>query len=79
MQLDVSLYKDSIPTIKRILANNEGKDLDDMLGLLSIATGIHILVIAYMYGQLFGFTEELNEKIKSLQEFYSYVEIQNGN
>jgi hypothetical protein len=77
MQLDVSRYKDSEPTLKRIIANNIDKELDDILQILSISTGIHILGIAYMYGNLYGFTEELNNKIKSFQNFYSYVVVIN--
>lgn len=73
--LNISLYSDNVKTFKRILANNEGRSVVEIISMASLATEVPVLATAYYFGQLIGFTPEILEKIEMLKSFYTYDSI----
>lgn len=77
-QLDITPYLEQKATMQRVMKNNEGKDINEMIGLVSLATGIPILAVAIIVGSFHGFSPEILAQIKSLQSFYKYSNVITG-
>ena len=75
MVLDITPFIKHRNTIKRIFANNEGKDLQDKVGVTAVATGIHIVAVGLICGQDVGYSEELLTMIDGLKDFYKITRV----
>jgi len=71
-QLDITPYLEQQVTMQRVMKNNEGKSINEMIGIVSLATGIPILAVAIIVGSFHGFSPEILAQINSLQSFYKY-------
>lgn len=76
MIYNLSSYRHTIrPVIQQWV---EVKGLDKMTaGLIALSTNCPIVVVNYYIGELYGFTESLNNTIKGLEMFYKVEKIIN--
>lgn len=72
MNLDLRLYKATIPGIRNIIASHPSSKKSEIASIAAIATNAPIVVCCYYIGFIMGFDEELNNTINSLVSFYKY-------
>lgn len=77
MTLDLNDFRIQVPYIKSWLDNKPGWKLHEEIGSLALATGVPIVAVGHYIGELYGFTPELNTKIKRDMEFYQVTTILN--
>lgn len=68
--IDLDKYRASIPAIKRFLDNKPTDKRQEYIGEAAVVTGCHIIAVCHYYGELYGYTPELIERLASLMKFY---------
>lgn len=48
----------------------------DEIGYIAIGTYIHIVLVTYFIGELYGWTAEVHAKMKRLMDFYKIDEVE---
>jgi len=85
MNINLDLYrKDAVPLIKNFVARNDADTgahlpLVQTMGLMAISTGCHIIAIGYYLCEIYGLTDELQDKIEKLQRFYKITSVTDHN
>ena len=77
MVLDADNYRVNVPAIQNMLKDKSEQERFDMLGTVSVALGVPIIIVCNYYGELFGFTEQLHEMIERLKKFYGVTHVLN--
>lgn len=77
MILDALEYSVNISYVKAHLDARPGWKFSEEVGVLSIASGVPIIIVSHYIGELFGYTEEITSKIKRDMLFYSVVSVRN--
>jgi len=77
MILDADNYRVNIPAIQGLMKDKSEKERFEMIGTISVATGVPIIIVCCYYGELFGFSEPLNEMIERLKKFYGVTDVRN--
>jgi len=78
MTLDADNYRVNIPAIQQMLANKTSeKERFEMIGTISVALGVPVIIVCNYYGELYGFSEQLHEMIERLKKFYGVTEVLN--
>lgn len=67
--IELNKYRHHLPVIKYWCDSRKKRPIDG-ISEIAIATNIPIIAICYFIGELYGFDDELNTKIKRLKEFY---------
>lgn len=71
MILKLNDYIIQKPYIKLWLDGKPDWKYEDEVGPLALATGCPIILVSHYIGQLYGYTEEINNKIKRDMLFYN--------
>lgn len=77
MTLDANIYRLNTKSIELLTIEKTPQERMEFIGNLAIITGVPIIVVACYMGELYGFTDELNNKIKRLMDFYTIKEVLN--
>lgn len=75
MKIELNTYRHNSDAIKRWVDVNQDISFSEKMNRLCIFTGCPLIVVAHLYGELYGFNSELNGFIKRLTEFYGYTEV----
>lgn len=76
MVLDADRYRVNVKDIEWMLVDKEtDKERLEFIGLISVATGVPIIVVCCYVGELWGFTDELKAMIERLKAFYHVTEV----
>lgn len=77
MKVEIGLYRNNFDFIKHYYEREIQihKDVVKIISELSVATGVPVIVVAHYIGEIHGYTDEVNNTIKNLIEFYGYKEI----
>ena len=51
----------------------------EFIGMLAVSTDVPIIIVCCYIGELYGFTDDLNQKIEDLKKFYDVTEIRGIN
>jgi hypothetical protein len=76
MTLDLNTYRHSVKPVVKIFCDRNKRDaanavpVHELLGRIAVATSCPIIAVGYYVGELYGFSDELNEKLRKLEEFY---------
>lgn len=68
--LDSQKYKNRFDEIKALLDREKPEDRLRFTSIVAVATSVPIIVVVHYYGQLYGFTDDVNDKLTSLKAFY---------
>lgn len=71
IMLDPTPYMIQKERIKALIDANEYYKYSDSVGLLAVACELHIVIVSLFIGQLYGFTDEILDKIKRDCFFYN--------
>ena len=76
MKLNPNDYSVHKPYIKMWI-DNKGAEFDYLheLAYIAIGTGVPVIVVSYIIGELYGFTDEIKSKIESDMVFYRVTEL----
>lgn len=77
MTLDANIYRLNTKSIELLTIEKTPQERMEFIGNLAIITGVPIIIVACYMGELYGFTDELNNKIKRLMDFYTIKEVLN--
>lgn len=77
MILDAGKYRFQMPYIIGLTKDKSPEDLHYMIGMLSIASGVPIIIVAYYLIELYGFNKEIYDFIERLKKFYGVTEVIN--
>lgn len=77
MILDAGKYRRCIEAISQLTKDKTAKEQLEMIGKLSVITGVPIIVVAYYMGELYGFSADLDSMIDRLKKFYTIKEVIN--
>lgn len=77
MTLDANIYRLNTKSIELLTREKTPQERMEFIGNLAIITGVPIIIVACYMGELYGFTDELNNKIKRLMDFYTIKEVLN--
>jgi len=77
MILDCDKYKLSLPFIRDLTKDLTQLERLQTIGIIAIASGVPIIVVATFIGELWGYTIELEGFIERLKTFYMVEEIVN--
>lgn len=73
--LDPKKYLIQIPNIETWLKTKKYKDLNKEIGLIALATSLHIVVVSFFVGQILGFNDQILDKIRRDMDFYKIKEV----
>lgn len=73
MILELDRYRINIPYIKAII-DRDGFS-HHTVAMVSATLGVPVVAVYHYVGELYGFTDDIHDKIKKLVEFYRYEEI----
>ena len=77
MSFKLSTYRNNINFIKLVVDRDKNfKSLSKIVSDISAATHTPAIVVAHFVGEVSGYTEEINELIESLTQFYNYDKIE---
>jgi hypothetical protein len=79
MTLNANDYRLRIPYIISLTKDKTADEIFDFIGVLAIATNIHIVLVSYYIGELYGFDSRLYAFISRLEKFYTVKEVLNVN
>jgi len=68
--LDSQKYKNRFDEIKALLDREKPEDRLRFTSIVAVATSVPIIVVVHYYGQLYSFTDEVNDKLTSLKAIY---------
>lgn len=68
--IDSQKYLNRFPEIKALLDRETPENRLPFTSVVAVATSVPIIVVVHYYGQLYGFTQEVNDKLESLRKFY---------
>lgn len=77
MILDADHYRVGVKTIADLTRDKTDKERIDFIKVLSISTGIHLVICCVYVGELYGFSEELIQYMERLKQFYHITEVKN--
>lgn len=77
MKLDADIYRVNIPSIKLLTEDKSPTERLKYIGNIALITGVPIIIVSYYIGEIYGFSDELEAKIKKLMEFYIIEEVLN--
>lgn len=77
MTLDADHYRVNVSAIKNMLKEKSDAERMEAIGVISVSTGVPIIVVCCYVGELFGFSEELKQRIETLKAFYHVTEVLN--
>ncbi len=75
MTLELDAYRIQVPYIKRWLDNRPNYVFKDEVGAIALATNTPIIVVSHFIGELYGFTDEILNKIESDKKFYRITKV----
>lgn len=75
MKVNLLHYKNSLNFIEVYLKVNKDSPFQDKLNSISMATYIPLVAVAYYIAKVEGMTEEIQNTIRMLNDFYKYDEI----
>ena len=75
MDIQLGIYRNNIQLINTMLVLNDNLLDNNILSLMSIATGCPLIAVCYFLKEIVGETEFLNERIERFKKFYDYGEI----
>ncbi len=73
--LDASKYTINIPSIKMLLDDKSEADRLEFIGNVAVYSGVPIIVVCHYVGLLYGYSNELLDKIERLKAFYQVDEV----
>jgi hypothetical protein len=74
--INLDHYRTNIPAVKRHCDGFlKEMSVDRCVTEIAISTHCPCIVIAHYVGELYGFTDEVNDVIDRLTKFYGYTEI----
>lgn len=73
--MNISIYQHVIPLMHTIKRNRSHLKIQELTSTMSVASGVPIIAICYFYGQLYGYTPELQDQINNLIKFYNYGKV----
>lgn len=74
-KLDPSQYLIQRPRIKDWFDNRKDSKFLEEVGPLALFTSLHIVLVSYFTGEIYGFTQEILDKMKRDMEFYQVDEV----
>lgn len=77
MVLDCDSYRVNVAQIQTLTAEKSDKERLEMIGSLAVITGVPIIIVTCYLGELYGFSPEIDAKIKRLMSFYTITEVIN--
>lgn len=77
MTLDADKYRLNVDAIKSLTKDKDDAERIEFLGVLAIATGVPIIIVAVYLGELYGFSDALNATIGRLKAFYNIIDVLN--
>ena len=77
--LDADAYRVNIKDITSFCRDKSPEERRASLGMLALATGVHVVIVAVYLGELYGFTPELLNQIERLKTFYRIDQVLNIN
>lgn len=75
MNVDISRYEASKPTVLNYFNGPGNKDVKRTVSIMAAATSVPCIVIAYWLGPETNWHPDVLRSIKSLTDFYGYTEI----
>lgn len=69
--IDANKYRINVKAIKLMLDKKKPEERFSHIGKVALASGVPIIIVCYYVGELYGFTDELNQKIDRLKKFYT--------
>jgi ABC-type molybdate transport system ATPase subunit len=69
--LDSKKYINRFDEIKALLDRQKPQDRLQFTSEVAVATSVPILVVTHYYGQLYGFTDDVIDKLNYLKKFYN--------
>jgi hypothetical protein len=75
MTLNPEDYSIQKPYIKIWLDNKPNFNYLAEVGPIALATNTHIIIVSYFIGELYGFTDEIRDKIKRDMNFYNIKKV----
>lgn len=76
MTLDANKYRVNVKVVESMMyEKTTPKDRMELIGAISVATGVPIIVVACYVGEIFGFDDKLKDFIERLKAFYHITEI----
>jgi hypothetical protein len=77
MTLDASRYRLQMTYIIGLTKDKTPEEIYDLVSIVTIASGVPIIVVLYYLIELYGFDKKLYDKIGRLKEFYGVTEVIN--
>jgi hypothetical protein len=81
MTIDLSKYNCHLPWMKKFMDKERetpGFDRSKNMGMYSATSHVPIIAVMHLYGELYGYDDELKEDINFVAKFYRYTEIKGG-
>ena len=80
MKINVNTYRKAVTpvldgVIGRYIRDNMPLVAQDIITIVSVATGAHIIAVAYLYKERYPESEGLEDMIARLKKFYKVTEI----
>jgi hypothetical protein len=72
MKFDVSIYRVNKFFLGKVIEQNPETNYEILLSRASVSSGCPLIALYYYYGEIFGFTENVRNKLKELMLFYDY-------
>lgn len=77
MHLDANDYRARIDYIKSLTADKDSDERYDFISILSVATGIPVIIVVYYLIELYGEEDRLYELVERLKLFYNVKNVLN--
>lgn len=77
MILDANDYRLRTDYIKSLTVDKDSDERYDFISILSIATGIPVIIVVYYLMELYGEEERLFARANSLKKFYNITDLRN--
>lgn len=77
MTLDLSLYEANKAFVQSWYTGKSNRDIKTAISMMSIATCVPAIVIAYWLGEITSWNDDIIHAISRLKDFYGYTEILN--
>lgn len=77
MVLDASKYRLRFPYIIGLTKDKSIEELETYVSIVSIASGVPIIVVCYFIMELYGFDLKIYNLIGRLKKFYNVTEVIN--
>ena len=68
-------YRHTVAPVIQTWLNNKSTTILEEIGPISLSTSCPLVVVCYLVGELHGFSPELLDKIRKLEDYYQVEEI----